>query len=49
MALRSRCKSGGESTAPSKIADDFNVHDDVYAQPQNIDSYMNSSLTLAQP
>lgn len=30
----------------SKISDDFNVANDVYAEPQNIDSYIDTSLML---
>jgi NitT/TauT family transport system substrate-binding protein len=32
----------------SKIADDFNVANDVYKQAQDIDSYIDPSLTNAQ-
>jgi NitT/TauT family transport system substrate-binding protein len=31
----------------SKIADDFNVANDVYKKPQAIDSYIDASLTNA--
>jgi NitT/TauT family transport system substrate-binding protein len=34
---------------PSKIVDDFNVSNNVYKQPQNIDGYIYPSLTMAQP
>jgi NitT/TauT family transport system substrate-binding protein len=33
----------------SKTVDDFNVRNNVYKQPQNIDSYIYPALTLAQP
>jgi NitT/TauT family transport system substrate-binding protein len=33
----------------SRNADAFNVHYHVYQQPQNIDSYIEPALTLAQP
>ena len=31
----------------SKIADDFNVKNDVYKEPQDVDSYIDPSLTNA--
>lgn len=33
----------------SKIVDDFNVRNNVYKQPQNINGYIYPALTLAQP
>jgi NitT/TauT family transport system substrate-binding protein len=33
----------------TQIADDFNVHNAVYKQPQKVDGYIEPSLTLAQP
>jgi NitT/TauT family transport system substrate-binding protein len=33
----------------SQNADDFNVHNAVYKQPQKIDSYIDPALTAAQP
>jgi NitT/TauT family transport system substrate-binding protein len=33
----------------SKVVDEFNVKNNVYKQPQNIDSYIYPALTLAQP
>jgi NitT/TauT family transport system substrate-binding protein len=33
----------------TQIADEFNVHNAVYKQPQKIDGYIEPSLTLAQP
>jgi NitT/TauT family transport system substrate-binding protein len=39
----------GSLYGSSQIADDFNVHNAVYKQPQKIDGYIEPSLTLAQP
>jgi NitT/TauT family transport system substrate-binding protein len=39
----------GSLYGSSQIADDFNVHNSVYKQPQKIDGYIEPSLTLAQP
>jgi NitT/TauT family transport system substrate-binding protein len=39
----------GSLYGSSTIDDDFNVHNNVYKSPQNIDSYIDPSLTLAQP
>jgi NitT/TauT family transport system substrate-binding protein len=33
----------------TQIADEFNVHNAVYKQPQKVDGYIEPSLTLAQP
>jgi NitT/TauT family transport system substrate-binding protein len=43
-------KAGGLGSlyGSSRIADDFNVKNDVYKQAQDIDSYIDSSLTGAQ-
>jgi NitT/TauT family transport system substrate-binding protein len=38
----------GSLYGSSKIADDFNVANDVYKQPQDIDSYIDPSLTTGQ-
>jgi NitT/TauT family transport system substrate-binding protein len=39
----------GSLYGSSQVADDFNVHNAVYKQPQKIDGYIEPSLTLAQP
>jgi hypothetical protein len=37
------------STDRQSIVDDFNVNNNVYKQPQNVDGCIYPSLTLAQP
>jgi NitT/TauT family transport system substrate-binding protein len=39
----------GSLYGSTQIADDFNVHNAVYKQPQKVDGYIEPSLTLAQP
>jgi NitT/TauT family transport system substrate-binding protein len=39
----------GSLYGSSQVADDFNVHNAVYKQPQKIDGYIEPSMTLAQP
>jgi len=39
----------GSLYGSSQIADDFNVRNSVYKQPQKIDGYIEPSLTLALP
>jgi NitT/TauT family transport system substrate-binding protein len=39
----------GSLYGSSKIVDEFNVRNNVYSQPQNIDGYIYPALTLAQP
>ena len=39
----------GSLYGSSQVADDFNVRNAVYKQPQRIDGYIEPSLTLAQP
>jgi NitT/TauT family transport system substrate-binding protein len=39
----------GSLYGSSKIADDFNVQNAVYKEPQNVDSYIDPSLTNETP
>jgi NitT/TauT family transport system substrate-binding protein len=39
----------GSLYGSTQNADDFNVHNAVYKQPQKVDGYIEPSLTLAQP
>jgi NitT/TauT family transport system substrate-binding protein len=39
----------GSLYGSSSIVDDFNVKNNVYKQPQNIDAYIYPALTMAQP
>jgi NitT/TauT family transport system substrate-binding protein len=39
----------GSLYGSTQVADDFNLHNAVYKQPQKVDGYIEPSLTLAQP
>jgi len=38
----------GSIYGSSKISDDFNVKNDVYKEAQNVDSYIDGSLTMGK-